>query len=138
MLTEHCFREASEEENGKEPPMAPSPAVGGDQRTGLPPIGEVGRKDPLPTRTKEETAGDCVKEGGDNERSVVIVNVYCPMYDRARDEKGEGLSRLEYKMKFYRLLEARCTALEKAGKYEGGEGRGEGVRGWEEGEEVGK
>lgn len=71
--------------------------------------------DPLPTRTKEETASDHVKEGGD-ERRMVIVNVYCPMYDRARDEKGEGLSRLEYKMKFYRLLEARCTALEKAGK----------------------
>lgn len=52
----------------------------------------------------------------EDRRRMVIVNVYCPMYDSTRDEKGEGLSRLQYKMNFYRLLEARCTALEQAGK----------------------
>ena len=51
----------------------------------------------------------------EEEGRMVVINVYCPMYDTARDPKGEGLSRLDFKLKFYSVLETRCTALEKAG-----------------------
>ena len=76
--------------------------------------------DPVPGEgqtTGSSTGPRPTEEGGEERRRMVIVNVYCPMYDPARDEKGEGLSRLKYKMDFYRLLEGRCSALEKAGKY---------------------
>ena len=64
-----------------------------------------------------EEEGEERRKGEGEERRMVIVNVYCPMYDPARDEKGEGLSRLTFKLNFYRLLEARCSALEREGKY---------------------
>lgn len=54
--------------------------------------------------------------GGANEQRLVVLNVYCPMYDPARDKDGEGVARLDFKMNFYRLLEERCSALERAGK----------------------
>ena len=47
---------------------------------------------------------------------LVVVNVYCPMYDPARDKDGGGVSRLTVKTNFYKLLEIRVRALEKAGK----------------------
>lgn len=56
-------------------------------------------------------------EGGVRKNRLVVVNVYCPMYDPARDKEGDTLSRLQYKINFYRLLETRCSALERAGKY---------------------
>ena len=46
-------------------------------------------------------------ENGDH---LCIVNVYCPM------AFFENKERYEFKMKFYQLLEARCRALENAGK----------------------
>ena len=45
-------------------------------------------------------------------RSLVIVNVYCPRYDR---ENPDG--RDIYKMKFNKLLELRATALINSGHY---------------------
>ena len=51
-----------------------------------------------------------------DEKRLVIINVYCPMYDPERDKEGESLDRLQFKINFYRLLEERCAALEKAGK----------------------
>ncbi len=58
------------------------------------------------------------EEGKEEARSavVVVMNVYCPMYDNDRDKEGLALSRLQYKMNFYKLLESRCSALERAGK----------------------
>ena len=52
----------------------------------------------------------------DATRSLVVVNVYCPMYDSDRDKDQQALARLRYKMNFYKLLESRCSALERAGK----------------------
>lgn len=66
-------------------------------------------------------AGGVVEtETGEEERRLVVVNVYCPMYDQTK-EKGmevgeEARARLHFKTNFYRLLEARCSALERAGK----------------------
>jgi len=56
------------------------------------------------------------KEAG-SDRRLVVVNVYCPMYDPARDKDGGGVSRLTVKTNFYKLLEIRVSALERAGKY---------------------
>ena len=70
-------------------------------------------------KEEQEGEGEGTGEEGKEEveaRNIVIVNVYCPMYDSDRDKEGVGLSRLQYKMNFYQLLESRCCALEKAGK----------------------
>ena len=70
-----------------------------------------------PTGANEGSSGSSEgPAGGANERRLVVLNVYCPMYDPARDKDGEGVARLDYKMNFYRLLEERCSALERAGK----------------------
>jgi len=45
-------------------------------------------------------------------RSVVVVNVYCPL---ARLD-GDNPGRLDYKLKFYAALRERCATLEAAGK----------------------
>ena len=63
----------------------------------------------------------CVTLGGggsglEEKRRLVVVNVYCPMYDPARDKEGEGLARRKFKKDFYQLLESRVSALERAGK----------------------
>ena len=59
-----------------------------------------------------------------DERRVVVVNVYCPMYDPARDKDGEGLTRRKFKADFYRLLQSRVSALEREGKYISCQGSG--------------
>ena len=47
------------------------------------------------------------------ESLLVIINVYCP-----RAELGNR-DRLEYKLRFYRLLQLRAEALVAAGRYSG-------------------
>jgi len=46
----------------------------------------------------------------DSGERICIVNVYCPM------AVTENKERFEFKMNFYKLLEARCRKLEQAGK----------------------
>ncbi len=59
-----------------------------------------------------------VEEGSSEEREerLVVINVYCPMYDPARDKDGGSTSRLTVKTNFYKLIEKRVNALERAGK----------------------
>lgn len=127
MLTEHCFEKrddvnttCAQEGNHRNICCAAAEEEGTGERVGPTVDGEEGTGETVgPTgdgEGKEEGTGGREGPTGDGEGRMVIVNVYCPMYDSDRDEKGEGLSRLHYKMNFYRLLEARCTALEQAGK----------------------
>ena len=108
VLTEHYFTttekadDPSKEEDSHKEAVADLP-LSGESRHTVSGEATTGRE-PL------------TEEGDDGRKRMVIMNVYCPMYDPARDEKGEGISRLQFKMKFYRLLEARCAALEQAGK----------------------
>ena len=44
-------------------------------------------------------------------KSVVIVNVYCPRADK------ENKDRVDFKLKFYKLLQERAETLVKAGRY---------------------
>ena len=46
-------------------------------------------------------------------QQLVVVNVYCPMVDV---DRGIDQDRLEFKLRFYSVLQERCTALERAGK----------------------
>lgn len=48
-----------------------------------------------------------------NGDQICILNVYCPMAVYGAEEYEE---RYAFKMNFYRLLEARCRALQMAGK----------------------
>ena len=66
--------------------------------------------------TEHCVVGGVAGPEGVAESRLVVVNVYCPMYDPLRDKEGEGLGRLQFKLNFYRLLEGRCSALESAGK----------------------
>lgn len=43
--------------------------------------------------------------------SVAIINVYCPRADK------ENKDRVDFKLKFYKLLQERAEALVKAGRY---------------------
>ncbi|XP_032828208.2 DNA-(apurinic or apyrimidinic site) endonuclease 2 [Petromyzon marinus] len=45
------------------------------------------------------------------ERSLAIVNVYCPRADPDRPHRGD------FKLRFYRLLQARCVALRNSGSH---------------------
>ena len=67
---------------------------------------------------EEEKEKEEEEEEGEQqeERRLVVVNVYCPMYDPDRDKDGGTVSRLTVKTNFYRLLESRVAALERAGK----------------------
>lgn len=47
----------------------------------------------------------------DDGKSVVIVNVYCPRADK------ENKDRVDFKLKFYKLLQERAETLVKAGRY---------------------
>lgn len=46
-----------------------------------------------------------------DDKSVVIVNVYCPRADKENEE------RVDFKMNFYKLLQERAETLVKAGRY---------------------
>lgn len=46
-----------------------------------------------------------------DDKSVVIVNVYCPRADKENEE------RVDFKMNFYKLLQERAETLIKAGRY---------------------
>ena len=46
-------------------------------------------------------------------QQLVVVNLYCPMVDV---DRGIDQDRLEFKLRFYSVLQERCTALERAGK----------------------
>ena len=47
---------------------------------------------------------------GDDGRSVVVINVYCPRYDPDMPD------RLTYKLNFYTALRERCSALISSGR----------------------
>ena len=47
----------------------------------------------------------------DDGKSVVIINVYCPRADK------ENKDRVDFKLKFYKLLQERAETLVKAGRY---------------------
>ncbi|XP_078730187.1 DNA-(apurinic or apyrimidinic site) endonuclease 2 [Lampetra fluviatilis] len=49
--------------------------------------------------------------GSGEERTLAIVNVYCPRADPDRPHRGD------FKLRFYRLLEARCVALRNSGSH---------------------
>ena len=44
-------------------------------------------------------------------KSVVIINVYCPRADK------ENKERVDFKLKFYKLLQERAEAIVKTGRY---------------------
>ena len=46
------------------------------------------------------------------DRSLIVINVYCPMVDSSAEDQ----TRMDYKLKFYAALENRCRAIEKEGK----------------------
>lgn len=46
-----------------------------------------------------------------NDKTVVIINVYCPRADK------ENKERVNFKLDFYRLLEERAKKLFKSGRY---------------------
>ncbi|XP_048347027.1 DNA-(apurinic or apyrimidinic site) endonuclease 2 [Sphaerodactylus townsendi] len=51
----------------------------------------------------------CTSEG--EETTLAIINVYCPRADPAKPERGD------FKLRFYRLLQARAEALLRAGSH---------------------
>ena len=46
-----------------------------------------------------------------NGEFIVVINVYCPRADKENQE------RVDFKMRFYRMLQNRAEALVKSGKY---------------------